>query len=100
MCGKDPTALELTDEPIHKQCIHNPVWLRLKNDTGVAGRCIPISMYHNLQNVNSFLTGSFKVSLKVTFISKINPRNLASFTVLTGAFPRIFDSGENPLSLK
>ena len=35
--GSDPTVLGQTDEPIHKQCIPNPVWNGLVVDTGVAG---------------------------------------------------------------
>ena len=36
--GSDPIALGLTDEPIHKQCIRNPVWNGLENDIGVEGQ--------------------------------------------------------------
>jgi len=38
--GSDPTALEQTSEPIHKQCIRDPVWNGLKNDTGSISRTI------------------------------------------------------------
>lgn len=36
--GSDPFALELTEEPIQTQHIHNPIWNRLTNGTGMAGQ--------------------------------------------------------------
>ena len=40
--GSDPIALEQTDEPVHTQCIHNPIWSRLTHGAGTAGQYDPL----------------------------------------------------------
>ena len=54
----DPTALEPTDELIHRQRIPYPVWNGLTNRSGIAGQCywlpnlyVPLlAEYHELSD--------------------------------------------------
>ena len=79
--GLDPIVSEPTDGPIRTQCIHNPIWNGLTNGKGAAGRYDqpPISMSHYTKNVQSLLTGGFKVLnviFKCKFCVKDNTKEL------------------------